>query len=112
MFAILQTGGKQLRVSIGDEIFIEKIITTEKVVKFDKVLMINDQIGKPYLKDAYVEATLVKQDRQKKIIVFKYKSKKNYHKKYGHRQPYSKVRIDKIVSDVNKKTEIKKLIKK
>ena len=95
MFAIIETGGKQYRVTEGEELFIEKLNVEGEVV-FDKVLMVNEKIGTPYVEGAAVKATVVKHGKAKKIIVYKYKSKKNYHKKQGHRQPYTKVKITAI----------------
>jgi len=97
MFAIIETGGKQYRVAEGVELFIEKLnVEAESEVVFDKVLMVNEKIGTPYVEGAKVKATVVKNGKAKKIIVYKYKSKKNYHKKQGHRQPYTKVKITAI----------------
>ena len=97
MFAIIETGGKQYRVAEGVELFIEKLnVEAESEVVFDKVLMVNEKIGTPYVEGAAVKATVVKHGKAKKIIVYKYKSKKNYHKKQGHRQPYTKVKITAI----------------
>lgn len=97
MFAIIETGGKQYRVEEGLELFIEKLnVEAEAEVVFDKVLMVNEKIGTPYVDGAKVKATVVKNGKSKKIIVYKYKSKKNYHKKQGHRQPYTKVKITAI----------------
>ena len=97
MFAIIETGGKQYRVAEGVELFIEKLnVEAESEVVFDKVLMVNEKIGTPYVDGAKVKATVVKNGKAKKIIVYKYKSKKNYHKKQGHRQPYTKVKITAI----------------
>ena len=97
MFAIIVTGGKQYRVTEGEELFIEKLeVEAEGEVVFDKVLMVNDKIGTPYVEGATVKAVVEKHGRGKKIIVYKYKSKKNYHKKQGHRQPYTKVKITAI----------------
>ena len=94
MKAIIETGGKQYRVEEGLELFIEKLnVEAEAEVVFDKVLMVNEKIGTPYVDGAKVKATVVKNGKAKKIIVYKYKSKKNYHKKQGHRQPYTKVQI-------------------
>ena len=94
MFAIIETGGKQYKVSEGDELFVEKLdVEAESEVVFDKVLMVEGKVGTPYVKGATVKATVVKHGKGKKIIVYKYKSKKNYHKKQGHRQPYTKVKI-------------------
>ena len=97
MFAIIETGGKQYKVSVGEELFIEKLdVEAEDKVVFDKVLMVGDKVGAPYVQGATVEAVVEKNGKAKKIIVYKYKSKKNYHKKQGHRQPYTKVKIEAI----------------
>ena len=94
MFAIIETGGKQYRVQKDDVLFIEKVDAIENdTVVFDKVLMLDSKVGSPYVKGAKVTANVVKQGRAKKIIVFKYKPKKNYRKKQGHRQPFTKVQI-------------------
>ena len=94
MKAIIETGGKQYYVEPGSEIYIEKLDAKvgEKVV-FDKVLMINGVAGKPYLTNVVVNGEVMKHGKQKKIVVFKYRQKNNYHKKQGHRQPYTKVKI-------------------
>ena len=95
MYAIIATGGKQYRVSEGDVIYIEKIdAQVDSTVSFDVLLMGNDgdvKIGTPV-----VEGKVVGQIRGEKIVVYKYKSKKNYRRKQGHRQPYTKVEITKI----------------
>lgn len=98
MYAIIETGGKQYRVAKDDSIYIEKLDLAEgdKVI-FDKVLMMNDKIGSPYVKNAKVEGVVEKHGKGKKIIVYKYKSKKNYHKKQGHRQPYTKVKVTELI---------------
>jgi len=97
MFAIIETGGKQYRVQENDFVFVEKLEANEgDSVVFDKVLMVNDKIGAPYVEGAKVTAKVEAQGRAKKVIVFKYKSKKNYHKKQGHRQPFTKVQITSI----------------
>lgn len=94
MYAIIETGGKQYRVQENDFLYIEKLEANENdTIVFDKVLMVNDKVGAPYVKNAKVTANVVKHGKAKKIIVFKYKPKKNYHKKQGHRQPYTKVQI-------------------
>lgn len=94
MYAIIETGGKQYYVSENDVLYIEKLEVNEgEEVVFDKVLMINGKVGSPYVKGAVVKASVEKHGKGKKIIVYKYKSKKNYHKKQGHRQPYTKVQI-------------------
>lgn len=94
MYAIIETGGKQYRVQENDFLFIEKLENEAQTeVVFDKVLMVNDKIGNPYVEGAKVKALVEKHGKNKKIIVYKYKAKKNYHKKQGHRQPYTKVQI-------------------
>ncbi len=98
MFAIIKTGGKQLRVSQGDEIFVEMLNGNEgEKVNFTEILMIDGEVGTPFIKGASVTGTILKQGKQKKIVVFHYKPKKTQHKKYGHRQPYTKVKIDEIL---------------
>ena len=102
MYAVIETGGKQYRVQEGDTVFVEKLDVAEgETVNFDKVLLLSNEgnlnAGKPYVEGANVEGTVLEQGRAKKIIVFKYKSKKNYRKKKGHRQPFTKIKIDKIV---------------
>lgn len=97
MYAIIETGGKQYRVQENDFLFIEKLEVAEgDTVVFDKVLMVEGKIGNPLVEGAKVSAKVVNQGKAPKIIVYKYKSKKNYHKKQGHRQPYTKVQITKI----------------
>ena len=97
MFAIIETGGKQYRVSVGEELYIEQLeVAPEAEVVFDKVLMLDEKVGAPYVEGAKVTAVVEKHGKGKKIIVYKYKSKKNYHKKQGHRQPYTKVKITAI----------------
>ncbi len=100
-YAVIVTGGKQYRVSVGDEIFIEKIDgQAGDTVTFDRVLAVSAdgdlQVGTPNVDGMVVEGELVKQGRQKKIVVFTYKAKKGYRRKKGHRQPYTRVRITKI----------------
>ena len=97
MKAIFVTGGKQYYVSEGETIFVEKLDTeVGKDVTFDEVLMVHDVVGNPTVKGATVVATVEKQGKQKKITVFKYKPKKKYRKKQGHRQPYTKLTIKSI----------------
>ncbi|MEK5039089.1 50S ribosomal protein L21 [Sporosarcina sp. FSL K6-3457] len=100
MYAIIETGGKQIKVEQGQEIYIEKVAgEADEVVTFDKVLFIggeNVKVGAPFVEGATVTGKVVKQGRAKKITVYKYKPKKNYHKKQGHRQPYTKIVIDGI----------------
>lgn len=100
MYAIIATGGKQYRVSEGDVIYIEKLdAQVDSTVSFDVLLMGNDgdvKIGTPVVEGVKVEGKVVGQIRGEKIVVYKYKSKKNYRRKQGHRQPYTKVEITKI----------------
>ena len=100
MYAIIATGGKQYRVSEGDVIYIEKIdAQVDSTVSFDVLLMGNDgdvKIGTPVVEGVKIEGKVVGQIRGEKIVVYKYKSKKNYRRKQGHRQPYTKVEITKI----------------
>ena len=100
MYAIIATGGKQYRVSEGDVIWIEKIeAEVDSTVSFDVLLVGNEgdvKVGTPVVEGVKVEGKVVGQVRGDKIIVFKYKSKKNYRRKQGHRQPYTKVEITKI----------------
>lgn len=100
MYAIIETGGKQIKVEQGQEVYIEKVVgEAEETVTFDKVLFVggeNVKVGAPFVEGATVTGKIVKQGRAKKITVFKYKPKKNYHKKQGHRQPYTKVVIEGI----------------
>jgi len=94
MKAIIETGGKQYYVEVGSEIYIEKLdVEAGKKVVFDKVLMVNNVAGKPYLPNVVVLGEVLKHGKQKKIVVFKFRQKNNYHKKQGHRQPYTKVKI-------------------
>ncbi len=101
MFAVIETGGKQYKVSEGDIIFVEKLgVEDGEAVTFDKVLAVSGEsfvAGAPYVAGASVSAKVLKNGKTKKIVVFKYKAKKNEKKKQGHRQAYSKVMIEKIV---------------
>lgn len=103
MYAIVKTGGKQYQVSEGDVLYIEKldIADGEKVV-FEEILLVSRDgetlVGAPVVEGAKVEGTVIKEGKGKKVIVFKYKPKKDYRKKQGHRQPYTKVQIDKILA--------------
>jgi large subunit ribosomal protein L21 len=101
MYAVIATGGKQYRVSEGDVIFVEKLAgeLDETLVFTDVLTVVQDgdvKVGAPFLEGAKVTAKVVKQGKDKKIIVYKYKSKANYRRKQGHRQPYTKVSIEKI----------------
>lgn len=97
MKAVIETGGKQYLVEEGTVLYVEKLdVEAGKDVTFDKVLMVNGKAGSPYVKGAKVVGEVVKHDKTKKVIVYKYNAKKNYHKKQGHRQPYTKVEIKSI----------------
>lgn len=101
MYAVVQIGGKQYKVQEGDVVFVDKLAVGEgEVVTFDKVLAVSQEgiitFGKPLVAGATVQAKVLGHGKGKKIIVFKYKPKKNYRRKQGHRQPYTKVQIDKI----------------
>ncbi len=99
MKAVIETGGKQYYVSEGSILYIEKLDKEDGAkVKFDKVLMVDDTVGTPTVAGASVEGKVVKNGKAKKIIVYKYNQKKNYRRKQGHRQPYTKVEITKIVT--------------
>ena len=101
MHAIIETGGKQYKVTEGDTLFIEKLpVEAGEAVTFDKVLAVIDgdkiTVGTPVVEGAKVDGSVVKNGKGKKVIVFKYKPKKGYRRKQGHRQPYTKVTIGKI----------------
>lgn len=100
MFAVIATGGKQYRVQEGDTIYVEKLnAMTDDVVKFDVLVAGDDEtvkIGKPVLSDATVEGVVRANGKRAKVMVFKYKSKKNSRRLKGHRQPFTKVEITKI----------------
>ncbi|TCP68590.1 50S ribosomal protein L21 [Baia soyae] len=101
MYALIETGGKQYRVEKDGVLFIEKLEAAEgEVVTFDKVLLVNKNgetvVGAPLVANVKVTGKVVKHGRGKKITVFKYKPKKNYKKKQGHRQPFTKVVIENI----------------
>lgn len=100
MFAIIKTGGKQYRVAVGDSIYVEKLPQgSTETVSFD-ALMVGDgdnvRVGAPLVDGVRVEGRVMRHVRGRKIVVFKYKSKKNYRKKTGHRQPYTQVEITAI----------------
>ena len=109
MYAIIESCGKQYKVAEGDVVFFEKLDAEEgKKVTFDKVILVSEegkvQVGNPYVKEIKVEGKVVSHGKGKKIIVFKMKAKKNYRRKQGHRQPYTKVEITSIKTAA-KKTE-------
>jgi large subunit ribosomal protein L21 len=101
MYAIIETGGKQYRVSEGDVLTVEKLEVGEgETVEFGRVLTVVKDgevtVGKPVVAGAKVTGKVVEQGKGKKILVFKYKAKSNYRKRQGHRQPFTKVKIEKI----------------
>ena len=125
MYAIIESCGKQYKVAEGDIVFFEKLNAEEgKKVTFDKVVLVSEegkvQIGNPYVKGVKVEGKVVSHGKGKKIIVLKMKAKKNYRRKQGHRQPYTKVEITSIKTAAKKaetktaseKTETKKVAEK
>jgi large subunit ribosomal protein L21 len=102
-FAVIQTGGKQYRVAKGDTIKVEKLSGDHKVgdkVTLDSVILKDDgsstEMGAPFIKDGKVEATVTESGRAEKIMVIHYRAKSRYHKKNGHRQPYTSLKIDSI----------------
>ena len=108
MYAIIESCGRQYKVTKGDVVFFEKLDVEEgKKVNFDKVVLISDgkkiEVGVPYLKGVKVEGKVVSHGKGKKIIVYKYKAKKNYRRTQGHRQPYTKVEITGIKTPAEKK---------
>jgi large subunit ribosomal protein L21 len=97
MKAIFATGGKQYLVNEGTELYIEKHdVEPKSEITFDTVLYVDGKIGSPYIEGAKVIAEVIKHGKSKKIVVFKYKPKKKYRNKQGHRQPYTKIVIKKI----------------
>ena len=110
MYAIIESCGKQYKVAEGDVVFFEKLNTEEgKKVTFDNVILVSDegkvQVGNPYVKGVKVEGKVVSHGKAKKVIVFKMKSKANYRRRYGHRQPYTKVEITAIKTTAKKTAE-------
>ena len=112
MYAIIESCGKQYKVAEGDVVFFEKLDAEEgKKVTFDKIVLVSDngkvQVGTPYVKGVKVEGKVISHGKGKKIIVFKMKAKKNYRRKQGHRQPYTKVEIT-TIKTAEKKAETTK----
>lgn len=109
MYAIVEISGKQYKVQEGDIVFVDRLENEEEgnKVTFDRVLMISDDkkvtIGQDTVKGAKVEASIVGHGKAKKIVVYKYKAKKNYRRTQGHRQPYTKIQIEKIVTSTRAK---------
>lgn len=113
MYAIIEACGKQYKVAEGDVVFFEKLDAEEgKKVKFDNVILVSEnngkiEIGNPYVKGAKVEGKVVSHGKSKKILVYKYKAKKNYRRTQGHRQPYTKVEITAVKTAAEKKATAK-----
>ncbi|MGE5554467.1 MAG: 50S ribosomal protein L21 [Betaproteobacteria bacterium] len=103
MYAIIETGGKQYRVKEGDVIAVEKLDAEPgQSVTFDKVLLVADgeqvAVGQPYVEGAKAVGKVVAQGKAKKILVFRYKAKKNVRKRFGHRQPFTRVQVETIAA--------------
>lgn len=104
MYAIMKTGGKQYKVGEGNIIKVEKLpAEVGDKITFEEIIFLTDgegdvKIGDPHIAGAKVIAEVLEQGRDKKIVVYKYKKRKNYHKKQGHRQPFTKIKIEKIES--------------
>ena len=117
MYAIIESCGKQYKVAKGDVVFFEKLDTeVNKKCTFDKVILVSEdgkvQIGNPYVKGVKVEGKVISHGKGKKIIVYKMKPKKNYRRKQGHRQPYTKVEITEIKLSTPKSAEVKEEVAK
>ena len=117
MYAIIETGGKQYRVQNGDQIVVEKLgVEAGETVVFDKVLVVGEgegvKVGAPYVEGTTVEGKVVENGKGKKVIIFKYKAKKDYRKKQGHRQPYTMVKIVSLTGEAPAKAEAPKAEKK
>jgi len=99
MYAVIESGGKQYKVSEGTVLKVEKLeAAAGDRLSIDKVLMVNDEngnvkVGNPLVNNARVEVEVMEQGREKKVVVFKYKRRKNYRKKQGHRQPFTKIKV-------------------
>ncbi len=116
MYAIIEACGRQYKVQEGENVYFEKLDVEEgKKVSFDKILLVSDegkvQVGNPYVTGVKVEGKVVSHGRGKKILVFKYKAKKNERKTRGHRQDYTKVEITSIKIAAEKKTTVAKTTK-
>ena len=110
MYAIIESCGRQYKVAEGDVVFFEKLDVEEgKKVTFDKVVLVSEdkkvEVGAPYVKGVKVEGKVVANGKGKKILVYKYKAKKNYRRTQGHRQPYTKVEITKIKTAAEKEAK-------
>ena len=112
MYAIIESCGKQYKVAEGDVVFFEKLDAEEgKKVSFDKVVLVSDdkkvEVGAPYVKCVKVEGKVLANGKGKKIVIYRYKAKKNERRTQGHRQPFTKVEITSIKVAAEKKAETK-----
>ena len=112
MYAVIETGGKQYRVQEGDTIVVEKLdVAVGEKVTFERVLMISDgdtvKVGTPVVESSNVYGTVVEHGKGEKVVIFKYKAKKDYRKKQGHRQPYTMIKIEKVSARKARKTKAK-----
>ena len=110
MYAVIETGGKQYRVQEGDVITVEKLkVEAGDKIEFDKVMVLSDgkevQVGAPYLAETKIFGSVVENGKAQKVIIFKYKSKKDYRKKQGHRQPYTMVEITSLSGEAKEPTK-------
>ena len=117
MYAIIESCGKQYKVSEGDVVFFEKLdAEVGKKVTFKEVVLVSDdkkvEVGAPYVKGAKVEGKVVEHGKGKKILVYKYKAKKNYRRTQGHRQPYTKVQINKVALAAEKAVKTEEVAEK
>ena len=113
MYAIIEACGKQYKVLEGETVFFEKLDAEEgKKVTFDKVVLVSDdkkiEVGAPYVKNVKVEGKVIEHGKGKKILVYKYKAKKNYRRTQGHREPYTKIEITKIAMGTEKAEKAEK----
>lgn len=102
MYAVIETGGKQYKVQEGQFLDVEKLPqAVGETIELDRVLLVSDdeqvQVGRPFIEDAKVLATVARHDKHRKVIIFKYRPRKRYRRTKGHRQPFTRLRIDKIV---------------
>jgi len=102
VYAVIETGGKQYKVQEGQFLDVEKLPqAVGETIELDRVLLVSDdeqvQVGRPFIEDAKVLATVARQDKHRKVIIFKYRPRKRYRRTKGHRQPFTRLRIDKIV---------------
>lgn len=102
MYAVIETGGKQYKVQEGQFLDVEKLPqAVGETIELDRVLLVSDdeqvQVGRPFIEDAKVLATVARQDKHRKVIIYKYRPRKRYRRTKGHRQPFTRLHIDKIV---------------